>query len=331
MRETIRVIQYGLGPIGCATARLIAGRAGLVLVGGVDIAPSKIDQDVGHVIGLQRSLGFPVNASLSECLCRAPADVVVHTTGSYFDLFKDQIVEILEQGLNVVSTAEELVFPWASHEPEATEIDMCAKQAGKTVLGTGVNPGFIMDSLPIYLTGICHHVSRIDVQRTINASLRRGPFQIKIGSGLTVNEFETRMASGRMGHVGLRESMEMVFDTLGRSLVAFEAEIEPLLADRPIKTDSVCVEPGQVRGLKQIARGRTSDQEFMTLTFVAALEAKDEGDRITISGHPSLEVEIRGTNGDLATAGIAVNAIRRVKNAAPGLLTMRDMPMATVW
>lgn len=331
MTDSIPVVQYGLGPIGCATARLVNERAGLVLVGGVDIDPSKVGRDVGDVIGLPHSLGIPVTSSLTECLRRAAAEVVVHTTSSYFDLFKEQIVEILGLGLDVVSTSEELVFPWISHEPEAKEIDACAKEFGKTVLGTGVNPGFVMDSLPLYLTGICQHVARIDVKRIINASLRRGPFQLKIGAGLTVGEFEHRMASGRMGHVGLPESMEMVFHTLGKSLVTFETELEPLVADRLITTQFVSVEPGCVRGLKQTARGLTSDQEFMTLTFIAALEAQGEGDSIKISGHPSLDVEIKGTNGDLATAAIAVNAIKRVRSAAPGLITMRDMPMATVW
>ena len=331
MTDSIRVIQYGLGPIGCATARLITERAGLDLVGGIDIAPSKVGKDLGEVIGLARSVGIPVESSLGECLARTAADVVVHTTNSYFDLFKAQILEILGLGLDVVSTSEELVFPWLSHEAEATEIDVRAKEAGKTVLGTGVNPGFVMDSLPLYLTGICHHVNRIDVKRVIDASQRRGPFQLKIGSGLSVEEFERRMATGRMGHVGLPESMEMVFHTLGKRLTAYESDLKPLIAERPIRTEYVSVDPGCVRGLKQTARGYVSGEEFITLTFIAALEAGGDGDTITISGRPNLEVELRGTNGDLATTAIAVNAIRRVKAAAPGLVTMCELPMATVW
>ncbi|UCC63559.1 MAG: dihydrodipicolinate reductase [Anaerolineae bacterium] len=331
MTKRIRVIQYGLGPIGCAVARHVTERAGLELVGGVDIDPAKVGQDVGHVIGLGRALGFPVSDKLAQALARADADVALHTTSSYFDLFKGQIVEILGAGLDVVSTAEELSFPWLAHPQEAAEIDAAARKAGKTVLATGVNPGFIMDSLPLKVTAICQRVDRIDVRRQMNASLRRGPFQAKIGSGMTVEAFKATMAEGRMGHVGLPESMHMVFDTLGKKLARYESSVEPVVADRLIKTDFFEVQPGQVRGLKQVARGYTDEGEFMTLTFIAALDEGTDGDTIKITGCPNLEVRLKGTNGDIATVAIAVNAIRRVLEAAPGLFTMRVLPIVTVW
>ena len=331
MSDEIRAIQYGLGPIGSGAARHVVERAGLELVGGVDLDPAKVGKDVGEVIGLGRPLGFVVAEKLAQVLERAEADVVLHTTSSYFDLFKPQIIEILEAGLDIVSTSEELSFPWLAHPEEAAEIDAVAKRAGKTVLATGVNPGFIMDSLPLSLTAICQQVDRIDVTRIINASTRRGPLQAKIGSGMTVADFETRMAAGRMGHVGLPESVGMVFHTLGKKLARYESSVEPVVADRLVKTDYFEVQPGQVRGLKQVARGYTDEGAFMTLTFVAALEAEDEGDTIKITGLPNLEVKLKGTNGDIATVAIAVNAIRRVKEAAPGLVTMRDLPIVTVW
>jgi hypothetical protein len=331
MSEEMRVIQYGLGPIGSAVARHVVERAGVKLVGGVDIDPAKAGKDVGEVIGLGRPLGFAVAGNLAQVLARTEGDVVIHTTSSYFDLFKDQIVEILEAGLDVVSTAEELSFPWLAHPEEAAEIDAVAKRAGKTVLGTGVNPGFIMDTLPLSVTAICQQVDRIEVTRVINASTRRGPFQAKIGSGLTVADFEAKMAQGRMGHVGLPESVGMVFDTLGRKLAHYESDVEPVVAERLVKTDYFEVQPGQVMGLKQVARGYTDEGEFMTLTFIAALEAGEDGDTITITGKPDLEVKLKGTNGDLATVAIAVNAVRRVKKAAPGLVTMQDLPIVTAW
>jgi len=331
MPNDIRVIQYGLGPIGSAVARHVVERAGLELVGGLDIDPAKVGRDVGEVIGLDCPLGFAVAEKLAKVLATTKADVALHTTSSYFDLFKSQIREILEAGLDVVSTAEELSFPWLVHPEEAAEIDAAAKQAGKTVLGTGVNPGFIMDSLPLNLTAICQRVDRIDVTRVINASTRRGPFQAKIGSGMTVDDFEANMAAGRMGHVGLPESVGMVFDTLGKTLTRYESSVRPVVADGLVRTDYFEVQPGQVKGLKQVAHAYTDEGEFMTLTFIAALEAGDEADTIKIAGKPNLEVKLKGTNGDIATVAIAVNAIRRVKEAAPGLATMRDLPIVTVW
>ena len=329
MTDKIRIIQYGLGPIGSGVARHIVERAGLELVGGVDVDPAKVGRDVGDVIGLGRNLGFTVEKTLALALGRAGADVVLHTTSSYFDLFKGQILEILAAGLDVVSTAEELSFPWADHPNVAQEIHAAALAAGKTVLGTGVNPGFLMDALPLFLTSICQRVDRIDVRRVINASLRRGPFQAKIGSGMTVEAFMAKMAEGRMGHVGLPESMAMLFDTLGRKLVDYQSAVEPVVAEQLVKTDHFEVQPGQVRGLKQVARGYDEGGEFVTLTFMAALDAGEDGDTITITGRPDLEVKLQGTNGDIATVAIAVNAVRRVREAAPGLVTMRDLPIVT--
>lgn len=331
MPDTLRVIQYGLGPIGSAVARHVIERPGLQLVGAVDIDAAKAGRDLGEVIGLERPLGVMVQPTLHQALQQTPADLVLHTTSSYFELFKPQIIEILQAGLDIVSTAEELSFPWLAHPTEAAEIDAVARREGKTVLATGVNPGFLMDSLPLSLTALCQRVDRIEVQRVINASTRRGPFQKKIGCGLSVEEFQARMAAGRMGHVGLPESAGMIFDTLSKKLVKYESSVEPVVAEQQVTTPFFDVAPGKVRGLKQVARAYADEGEFLTLTFIAALDAGDEQDTIRITGRPSLEVTLKGTNGDLATVAIAVNATRRVREAPPGLVTMRDLPMVTYW
>ena len=327
MSEVIRVIQYGLGPIGAATARLITERESLELVGAVDIDPAKVGRDVGRLVGLDHDLGIRVRARLAEV--GAAADVVVHTTCSYFDLFMDQVLEILGAGFDIVSTSEELAFPWNGNREAGDRVDAAARAAGKTVLGTGVNPGFLMDSLPLFITSIAQRVDHIDVTRVVNATQRRGPFQAKIGSGMTVEEFRTKMAEGRMGHVGLSESTAMLFDTLGRKLVRFETSVEPVVADKTVKSTFFEVPPGRVRGLHQIGRAFTDDGEFVSLTFRAALDEEPDGDTITIAGCPDLTVRLQGTNGDLATVAIAVNAIRRARAATPGLLTMRDLPIVT--
>lgn len=340
MSTNIRVIQYGLGPIGSAVARYIVQKPGFDLVGAVDVDPAKVGRDVGDVIGVEGNLGYVVRDRLADVT--TAADVVAHATSSHFHVFREQIVEILEAGFDVVSTAEELSFPWLAHPQEAAEIDAMAKRVGKTVLGTGINPGFIMDYLPLCLTAICQRVDRIDVVRRVDASVRRGPFQAKIGSGMTVQEFEARMAAGRMGHVGLPESMDMIADTLGRTLIRREYHVEPVVASRPIKTDHVEVQPGRVAGLKQVARGYTDEGEFLTLTMVAALDQGDHAappepaaplglwDTIRITGEPDLEVRLKGVHGDIATVAMAVNAIPGVREAPAGLVTMRDLPVVTV-
>lgn len=331
MTNVTRVVQYGLGPIGSAMARHAAERSGLLLVGGVDIDPVKVGKDVGEIIGLDQQLGIPVAKKLAHVLEHTETDVVLHTTNSHFPQFKGQILEILEAELDIVSTAEELSFPWLANPDEASEIDGAAKRVGKTVLGTGVNPGFLMDTLPLNLTAMCQRVDRIEVRRVINASKRRGPFQAKIGCAMAVDDFNAKIAAGRMGHVGLRESISMVFHTLGKTLVHYESTIEPVVTDRPIQTGSLAVESGQVRGLKQVARGHTKEGEFMVLTFIAALESEEDQDTIKVTGKPNLEVTLKGTNGDIATVAIAVNAIRRVREAVPGLITMKDLPIVSIW
>ena len=325
----IRVIQYGLGPIGCATARLVTERSKLELVGGVDIDPAKVGRDLGEVIGLDGALGINVVGAIADIEC--DADVVLHTTNSYFDQFESQVTELLVAGYDIVSTSEELSFPWLDNPGPAAMLDATAKRAGKTVLGTGVNPGFLMDSLPLFLTSIAQRVDHIDVTRVINASKRRGPFQAKIGSGMTVDAFNAKMAEGRMGHVGIPESIAMIFDTLGKELAHFENKVEPVVAETPVKTEFFDVQEGEVRGLHQSASGATSDGEFVSLTFRAALDEEPDGDTITIKGRPDLVITLQGTNGDLSTAAIAVNAIRNTHRAAPGVVTMRDLPIVTIF
>ncbi|MCS7222558.1 MAG: dihydrodipicolinate reductase [Anaerolineae bacterium] len=329
--EPIRVIQYGLGSIGCAIARHVLERHGVELVGAVDMDPRKVGRDAGEVIGAARPLGFPVCARLTEVLTRAPAHVAVHSTSSYLNLVKGQIIELLEAGLDVISTAEELSFPWLAHPEDAQELDVAAKRCGKSVLGTGVNPGFLMDTLPTILTAICQSVERMEVTRVVNASTRRAPFQAKIGCGMTLEEFEAGTVAGQIGHVGLRESMDAVAHALGRRLTRYEITVEPLIAERPIVTEHFAVKPGQICGLKQTGRGFTGEGEFIKLTFFAALNAEDEHDVIEIQGCPNLKMTLRGTNGDLATVAIVVNAIPRVIAAAPGLVTMQDLPPVHLW
>ncbi len=285
--------------------------------------------DLGGVIGLDEPLGIEVKPHVRDVV--ADADVVLHMTNSYFDQFKGQILEILDAGLDIVSTAEELSFPWHDNRDAAAELDGAARRAGKTVLGTGVNPGFLMDSLPLFITSIAQRVDHIDVTRVINASKRRGPFQAKIGSGLTPAQFSARMAEGRMGHVGIPESTAMIFSTLGKELVKFENDVVAVIAESPVSTPYFDVQAGQVRGLHQTSTAHTRDGEFVSLTFRAALDEEPDGDTITIRGRPDLVVRLQGTNGDLATVAMAVNAIRNTRNAAPGVVTMRDLPIVSIF
>lgn len=328
MRENIRTIHYGLGPIGAAIARLVAQRPGFTIVGGIDIDPAKAGRDIGEAIGLDTPLGVTASDKAGEILANTQADIVVHTTGSFLKQVRPQLLEIIEAGLDIVSTCEELAYPWMQHPAQAYELDRVARQHKVTVVGTGVNPGFIMDTLPIALTAVCQEVRRIRVQRIVDASQRRLPLQRKIGAGLTAEEFAAKVEMGTVKHVGLPESVATIADALGWRLDRIEETIEPLIADRVLKSKYIEVRPGQVAGLQQIAHGRKGDETVITLDLRMQIGAEEAGDSVFIEGTPNLEMVVKGIHGDVATAAIVVNAIPRVIGAPPGLLAMKDLPPA---
>jgi 4-hydroxy-tetrahydrodipicolinate reductase len=313
----------GLGAIGRATAALALRREGFSLVAAVDPDREMIGRDLGELLGGD-PLGVPVTGSLSEVGSLGAAQLAVHTTVSRFPAVATQIEALLDADLDVVSSAEELTYPWIAHPAEARALDKAARRRGRRVLGTGVNPGFLMDALPLLLTGACQDVKRVFVQRTIDASRRRDAFQRKIGAGLHAEDLRLRIAAGEIGHVGLEESLHLLFHALGRSPEVCSGQVEPLLAERPIATAAVRVAPGQVCGIVQSLTGAGDGLE-VELRFVAALEAEDEGDWLRIEGTPTLDVHLTGTNGDLATAAILLNAAPAVLDAAPGLRTMLDL------
>src|SRR5918995_543900 len=201
----IRVLHFGLGPIGSAVARQIANRPGFKLVGAVDVDPSMVGRDIGDVIELNRRLGVRVYDDPVRALKAAKPQVVVHCTGSTIKKVLPELETILKAKTAIVSTTEELSYPGYTHIRQARQIHALAKKARVAVLATGVNPGFAMDALPIALTAVCERVDRIHVQRVQDARMRRLPFQQKIGAGLTTEQFAKKVHDGSVRHVGLTE------------------------------------------------------------------------------------------------------------------------------
>ena len=199
-----RVVQFGCGPIGCSIARYALERSNIELVGAVDTAPDKAGRDLGEVAGVGRRIGVPVSADARRLLAELKPDVVLHATGSALDRVFPQLDLIVSSGANVISTCEELSFPYRRHAQIAERLDRLAREHDVTVLATGVNPGFLMDAWPLFMTGVCKEVRSLRISRIQDASSRRLPFQLKIGAGLTVAEFDAKLKAGGFGHVGLR-------------------------------------------------------------------------------------------------------------------------------
>lgn len=326
MSGKMRVVQYGLGPIGCQSVRYLVERGCFELVGAVDTDPQKVGVDVGELAGLPKSLGLQVSDDASSLLHEVDADAVVLTTSSYIEQIRPQVLEIVSAGKNVVSTCEELMYPWFTSSTIAQHIDSTARKHGVSVLATGVNPGFLMDFLPLVMTSICREVKKVTVERIQDAQFRRLPFQKKIGAGLTVQEFEERVGAGTIKHVGLTESMHLLAAGMRWKLDRIEDSVEPVIARRQVVTADLTIEPGKTLGVSQIGKGCIGDKEVITLVFRATIGEPDPGDRVIIEGTPGIDLAIKeGVNGDTATCAIIVNAIPVVIQAPPGLRTMADI------
>lgn len=327
----INVIQLGMGPLGMKMTEFIRQRHGIRTVAAVDPDPEKAGQDIGEMSG-DGTYGVTIRPRLKEALAKmmVPPDVALITTVSDMMRITPQIEACVEAGLPVVSTCEELFYPWATAPDLARRIDEAAKANNVAVVGTGVNPGFLMDTLPAQLTAVCQRVEKIEVHRVQDASKRRIPFQKKIGAGLSPEAFEAKKIDGSLRHVGLTESMQFIARQLGWTLDKTEDIIEPVILDEERTFPDVIVPEGYAAGVLQTGNGYIGDDLKIKLIFRAAVGEPASYDEIIVHGEPNLRSRIDGgVNGDVATCAISVNACQTVLHATPGLHTMATLPMVS--
>lgn len=328
-QKKIRVIQYGLGPIGIETAKLVLKKTNLKLVGAVDISKDIAGKDLGELLGTGKKLGVKVSDNARGLFKKTKADVVLHTAGSRMPRIYDQLVEIIGGGLNIVSSSEELLFPLKESSRLAKQIDRIAKAKKVTVLGTGVNPGFVMDALPLFLTAVCQDVKEVHVERIVDAGTRRHPLQKKVGASMTRKEFYEKIGRKELGHVGLVESLAMVAGRLGMVLDEVVETIDPVITKKAVKTRFFSLKPGDVAGIKHIAKGIKGGKTILTLDLRMYIGADDPHDSVRIVGTPEINLRIEGgVAGDQATAAVLVNSIETVLGAQPGLTAITNIPPA---
>ena len=329
MDAPLRVVQYGLGPIGQATARAVLDRPATTLVGAVDIDPQKVGQDVAALLADERSpTGVVVSDRAATVLHEQRPDAVLHTTTSALPRVDEQLRTCAAAGAHVVSSTEELAYPFAQHPERAGGIDQVAREAGVVVVGTGVNPGYAMDTLPLTATGVCTAVDAIRVERVVDAAERRGPLQAKIGAGLSPADFEAKTETGGFGHVGLRESVQMIARGLGWSLSDVRESIAPVRADRTVETSHCSVQEGDISGLHQTAVGVVEGEDRITLDLQMALGAEASHDAVEVEGAPPIDLRVDGgIFGDTATVGMLVNSAMLLDDVSPGLKTMLELPV----
>ena len=328
--EKVKVVAYGVGVVGGFIARFLLEKEGVEVVGAIDIAKDKVGKDLGDVLGLGRKVGVKVSNNVDAVLSETKPHVVIHATSSYLKDTHAQIASIVKHGVNVVSTCEELSYPYVSEPELAGKLDTLAKKHDATVLGTGINPGFLMDTLILALTAPCQTIEKIEATRVMNAATRRLPFQKKIGASLALSEFHKKIKEKQItGHVGLEQSIAMVANALAWKLDKIEVEpVEPVIASKPVRSKDIKVDTGKVAGLKQKAKGIVNNKEAIVLDFQAYIGAEDEYDAVTIEGVPSIKEKIQPcVHGDLGTIAVIVNVIPKVIEAPAGLLTMKDLPL----
>lgn len=318
--QRIKVAQYGIGPIGAEILRLMFEKPWIQVVGAVDNDPAKIGHDVGELIGLGRLTGITVTPELV-----GQPDVVCHSTGSLLIAVVPQLRALMEYGCHVISTCEELAFPLDREIRET--LQLVARSHDVVLLGTGVNPGFVMDKLPLTLSAACQTVSSVQVRRVVDASHRREPLQKKIGAGLTRSAFTKLASEGKIRHTGLRESLAMLANGMDLELATITEEfIEPVIAGRRILTEFLTVEQGDVAGLTQSLSATSTTGVAIELAISIHVGADDPSDSIEIHGLPDVSATVRGgIHGDRAAAAMVVNAIPRVLACRPGLLSMDDI------
>jgi 4-hydroxy-tetrahydrodipicolinate reductase len=329
VKKKIRAIQYGVGPIGASIARLMREKQAIEICGAIDTDPAKAGRDLGEVVGASDApWGVKISAD-AACVLEQSADVVIHSTSSALPKVMDQLLACLEAEACIVSTCEELSYPYRTHPELAAKLDAAAKDWGVALVGTGVNPGFVMDKLVVTLAAVSQRIEHAKSVRIVDASKRRLPLQKKIGAGMSVEEFKSQVKAGVIKHVGLPESVAMVADSLNLPVAEISETIEPKVATDRVQTEYLTVEAGQAAGVHQIARGTSKEgKELVYLELQMYVGAKDPADRVELTGHPNISLVIPGgSHGDIATASVVVNSIPVILDAPAGLRTARDLPI----
>jgi 4-hydroxy-tetrahydrodipicolinate reductase len=333
MGESIRVLTLGTGQMGSGIARQLHGKAGLELVGAYGRREARASVDLGRTIGLDRDLGIPVDIDLDAAIGRTQPHIAIQATCSTLDDARDEIVTLLRQGVHVISIAEEMAYPAASSPSIASELHSLAAANGVSVLGTGINPGFMLDLLVIALTGVCAEIESISARRVNDLSPYGHSVLTAQGVGMTPDAFREGVADGTVtGHIGFLQSIHMIAATLGWDIERIEETREPIVSQRHRETPFITVEPGQTAGCLHTAQAFSRGKPVITLVHPQQIhpeiEGIETGDSVKITGTPN--IRLAGTPevpGGIATMAIAVNMIPRVLNASPGLHTMADLPV----
>lgn len=326
--NSIPVILFGLGPIGIGIGQALAEETRLEIVAAVDRDPTISGRFLYEVCDANLP-PVTVVSTLAETGAKAGA-VLLQATVSTFEAARPQLLDAIARGYHTVSTCGELAWPWDDYPQLAQEIDLAARKSDVTVLGVGVNPGFMMDTLPVLLSRAASEVEAVYVSRIVDLAERRLPLQRKNGLGKTVKQVQKMLDNETMGHVGLTTSVKMVAAGMGWNVDVIDIDSRAIPAQAAISTEHFDVPKGDCVGIRQRARGLVRGTPRIVLDLV--IEANVEGgsgDEILIDGDQSLRLRLDGLHGDKATSALIVNEALQVPAMPSGLQTMMSAPLVS--
>jgi 4-hydroxy-tetrahydrodipicolinate reductase len=333
MHDHIRVLVLGTGQMGSGIARLVLEKQGLELVGAYGKRAERAGMDLGLAIGLDQELGIGIGTELDTVIEQTRPHVAIQATCSKLVDAVDEISALLRHGVHVITIAEEMAYPSCQSPAIAGELHQLAAAHGVSIVGTGINPGFVLDLLVITLTGVCSAIQSITARRVNDLSPYGPTVLASQGVGLSPEAFRKGLEEGTViGHFGFAESIHMIATALGWEIERIEESRDPIVSAVTRETPFITVEPGQVAGCFHTAVAYREGKPVITLVHPQQiqphLEEVETGDTIEISGTPNIcltgSPEIPGGKGTIA---LAVNMIPHVLNASPGLHSMADLPV----
>lgn len=333
--EKVRVGLWGFGAMGRGMAKMLLDKKGLEIVSVCDLDPNKTGKSIFELLGIERGerRDVVIESDYTKAFTEKCADVVLLATDSFVKNAFNKIEYILKQKINVISTAEEMAYPQAQSPEMAKELDKIAKEKGVSVLGTGINPGFVLDLLVLALTGTCERVDSIKAVRVNDLSPFGHAVMEEQGVGVTKEVFEKGVAEGTIaGHVGFPESIKMITDGIGWNLDKIDQTREPIMSNVYRKSEYAEVQAGNVAGCRQCGYGYVDGELKIVMEhpqqILPHLEGIKTGDYVTIKGTPNIDLQITPEiPGGIGTIAMCVNSIPHIINARPGLKTMLDIPV----
>lgn len=333
-KETVKVVIWGFGAMGSGMAKMILKKPGFEITGVCDRNPAIVGKSVYDVLNIAKPKNdIIVQPNIESVVRKDNCDIVLLATDSFTKKAYPKIEWLIGQGVNVISTAEEMSYPKAGEPELAEKIDQLAKKNHVTVLGTGVNPGMMMDVLAIALTGVMEEVESMEISRINSLS----PFGVTVmeeqGVGISVKDFKDKMTNKELaGHVGFKESVGLISEALGLKVTRFEQTMAPIITDIDRKSPYGFAKSGDVAGVDMNAVAYVNNKPMIKLHHPQQIEPQsagvETGDYITIKGNPLVQMAIKPeVNGGVGTIAICVNMIPHVINARPGLKTMIDLPV----